>query len=132
MNTLIARHRAVTRIAVPCLLALAALVGPGVATADAATAPRAKSDCASGYFCVWTGTNYTGTIQRISATNAYRAVTLSTTRSYYNHRSKRTWLHQALDGSGSHVCINPGVSKASTSGWQATANAVYLATIANC
>lgn len=105
----------------------------GAAPADAAASPtRAKSDCGSGYFCVWSSSNFSGTIQRFSATNSYRAITLSSTRSYYNNRSYRTWLHAEPSGGGSTVCVNPGSSNASTSGWQSYAEAVYLATVVNC
>jgi hypothetical protein len=104
---------------------------PNVAHAADVT-PSLLSDCPSGYFCVWSGTNYTGTIQRFAATNAYRTISLSATKSYYNHRSQRTWLHEDPDGGGSSTCINPGASKTSTTGWQTTAEAVYLATVTNC
>lgn len=102
---------------------------------EAGAVPRvatAKSDCGSGYFCVWSSTNYSGSIQRFSSTNSYRAITLSSTRSYYNNRSYRTWLHAEPNGGGSTVCINPGGSVAVTSGWQTLAEAVYLATITSC
>ncbi|WP_311208461.1 MULTISPECIES: peptidase inhibitor family I36 protein [unclassified Aeromicrobium] len=103
------------------------------APAGAAIAPvEAKSDCGSGYFCVWSSTNYSGTIQRFSATNSYRDITLNSTRSYYNNRSYRTWLHSNSDGGGSTQCINPRSSRSSTSGWQTYAQAAYLATIVNC
>ena len=41
---------------------------------DVATAPLAKRDlfsCTSGYTCVWTGTNYTGTFGRYNTNNIY-------------------------------------------------------------
>lgn len=102
-------------------------------SADASARPAAaKSDCGNGYFCIWSSTNFSGTIQRFSATNSYRAVTLSTTRSYYNNRSYRTWLHAEPNGGGSNLCINPGASKTTTSGWQSLAEAVYLATVSSC
>lgn len=94
--------------------------------------PSVISECPAGYFCVWSGTTFSGNMQKISATNSYRSISLTSTRSFYNHRSQRTWLHAVPDGGGSNICVDPGVSKASTTGWQANAEAVYLATITNC
>lgn len=119
-------HSRITRMALTIVIAVgAALIAPGPAAA-------ARSDCPSGYFCVWTGTNYSGTIQRINVTNSYRAINLNATRSYYNNRSQRTWLHSSATGGGSTQCINPGRSSGSTSGWQASAKAAYLATVTSC
>lgn len=115
------------------LIAAVALTVFSPSTAHAAVEPAtAKSDCGSGYFCVWSSSNFTGTIQRISATNSYRSITLTTTKSYYNNRSYRTWLHAEPNGGGSNICINPRVSNANTSGWQALADAAYLATLTSC
>ncbi len=122
------------RLCVPLILTLAAtalLFAPSRADASSRVA-TAKSDCGSGYFCVWSSTNYSGSIQRFSSTNSYRSITLSSTRSYYNHRSYRTWLHAEPNGGGSKVCVNPGGSVAVTSGWQSLAEAVYLATVTSC
>lgn len=129
----ITRTHVHARNLVTALVAALALVALSPSSAGAFTKPMAaKSDCGSGYFCVWSSTNFSGGIQRFSATNSYRAVTLSTTRSYYNNRSYRTWLHAEPNGGGSTLCINPGSSNASTSGWQSIAEAVYLATVSNC
>ena len=124
------------------LSALSHLLAGTVLVASAAAVPadpstdtplmRARSDCPSGSFCVWSGTSFTGTIRKLSATNDYLSINLSSTRSYYNHRSQRTWLHEKSDGSGSHLCVDPGVSRASTTGWAASAEAVYLATVTSC
>lgn len=121
-----------------CLLTVAACTSLALAVtpADRAHAstplPTAISDCRAGYFCVWSGTNFTGTIQRISATNSYRPISVQTSKSYYNNRAYRTWLHSDPAGDGSRVCIGPRASKPSTSGWQSVANAAYLATITSC
>jgi hypothetical protein len=98
----------------------------------AVVTPAAQSSCPSGNFCVWSGTNFTGQIQKISTSNSYKAISLSSVNSHYNNRTKRTWLHEDLDGGGSTTCIKPGVAKLSTSGWQTTADAAYLATITTC
>lgn len=82
--------------------------------------------------CVWSQTGYSGTMKKISATGSYKSIGLATVESYYNNRSKRTWLHEKVDGSGDYVCLNPGARASSLSGWQDNAKAVYLATITNC
>ncbi|VXB03751.1 peptidase inhibitor family I36 protein [Aeromicrobium sp. 9AM] len=99
---------------------------------SAGPADAAIGDCPSGYMCLWSQPNYSGTIKKINATGSYKAIGLSTVESYYNHRSKRTWLHSTTDGSGSYVCLDPGDRASSLSGWQDNAKAVYLATITNC
>jgi hypothetical protein len=113
------------------IVAAAASISSLPATATEMS-PAVLSDCPSGSFCVWTGTGFSGTMQKISATNSYRSITLSSTKSFYNHRSQRSWLHATPDGSGASTCVEPGASRASTSGWQATAESVYLATITDC
>ena len=123
--------RTIASTVIATIAAWGGLALPVPATA-AQQSTNALSECPSGYFCVWSDTNYSGNMQRISATNSYRSISLVSTRSYYNHRSQRTWLHEESDGSGSYVCLNPGASKASTSGWQASADAAYLATVTNC
>lgn len=105
---------------------------PTVVVSTAQPAHAALSDCPSGYMCLWSQPNYGGTIKKISATNSYKAIGLSAVESYYNNRTKRTWLHEAADGSGSYVCLNPGARAGSLSGWQDNAKAVYLATITDC
>lgn len=121
----------IVRLASLALVAVAFVVVPR-SSQGAQVSPFALSECPSGTFCLWSGTNFSGSVQKITTTNAYRSITLSSTQSYYNNRTRRTWLHDQSDGSGSTVCINPGASKATTSGWQTTAEAAYLATITTC
>ena len=125
-------HSSFSKTAAAVVSSLVAVVALSAPAGAAVVAPEAKSDCGSGYFCVWSGTGFSGTIQRFSATNSYRSISLSFTRSYYNHRADRTWLHELPNGAGSSKCVNPGASASSTSGWQTTAEAVYLATITTC
>ncbi|MFC5677145.1 peptidase inhibitor family I36 protein [Aeromicrobium endophyticum] len=113
------------------VLVASAAGGPAVSSTDTPLM-RARSDCPSGSFCVWSGTSFTGSFKKLSTTNAYLAIDLSSTRSYYNHRSQRTWFHEQSDGSGSKICVDPGVSRASTSGWATSAEAAYLATVTSC
>ncbi|MFI5430224.1 peptidase inhibitor family I36 protein [Aeromicrobium sp. UC242_57] len=123
--------RLVTRSVIASIIG-AASVAQTNASHGLVVTPTALSECASGYLCVWSGANYSGSIQRISTTNSYRPISLTATKSYYNNRAKRTWLHEKQDGSGSTVCIKPGAKKATTTGWQTTSKAVYLATITDC
>ncbi|MFI5430213.1 peptidase inhibitor family I36 protein [Aeromicrobium sp. UC242_57] len=104
----------------------------GISLFSAGPAEALASDCPSGYMCWWSGTNYSGTMKKTAATGAYHPTGMSTIESYYNRRTKRTWLHQTADGSGSYVCLEPGARSGNLSGWQDNAKAVYLATIANC
>lgn len=102
------------------------------ATVHVAPAQAAPSDCPSGSMCLWSKPNYAGTLKKISATGAYRSTGLSAVGSYYNNRSKRTWLHATSDGSGTYACLDPGRRSSTLSGWQSGAKAVYLATITEC
>lgn len=122
----------IARVALTASLLGAVLVSQPIASHADSISPLALSECPSGNFCVWAGTNFSGAMQRISTTNAYREISLAATKSYYNNRTKRTWLHDSPDGSGSTVCIGPGAQKVITTGWQTTAEAAYLATITNC
>ncbi|MET0821346.1 MAG: peptidase inhibitor family I36 protein [Aeromicrobium sp.] len=118
-------------LAATALLATVAVLHPSAAEATPQV-PATSSDCPSGNFCVWSRTNFRGEMQKIAATNSYRTINLTTTASYYNNRTKRTWLHEEADGSGASVCVGPGASKSSTSGWQSAANGAYLATVTSC
>ena len=82
--------------------------------------------------CVWTGSNYTGGMESFSTTGSYRLIDLSTARSAYNNRSKRTYLHKESNGSSSYTCFGPGGSDSSLTSWQTSAEAVYLSTYTNC
>lgn len=101
----------------------------------AATAPAAEaalSQCPSSYMCLWSKPNYRGDIKTIAAVGGYKPTVLKVVGSYYNNRSKRTWLHATSNGSGTFTCLEPGARDATLSGWQSTAKAVYLATITAC
>jgi hypothetical protein len=119
------------------LMAAALLVVQGAASPSSAESGNPSvtmglSQCYSGYFCIWSGTNYTGSIQRFSATGSYREITLSTVRSLYNRRSARTFLHEAADGSEHNSCYDPGERVADLTGWRQTAEAVWLSTVTSC
>lgn len=109
-------------------LTMAAIIN----TLSATPAQAALSDCPSGYICLWSKPNYTGTLQKISTTGAYKSIGLSIVESIYNNRSKRTWLHAAADGSGSYQCLEPAARFSNLTGWHNQAKAVYLTTVAEC
>jgi hypothetical protein len=90
------------------------------------------SQCPSGYMCVWTGSSYSGTMQKFNATGGYRSVNFATINSVYNRRASRTYLHEESDGSGVYACYSPGGRNANLSGWAENAEAVYLSTVTNC
>ncbi len=58
----------------------------GIASAGQA-APRAASDCPSGWFCVWSGANYTGHMQKVAGSNddLTQYSVFQDFRSWYNH-----------------------------------------------
>jgi hypothetical protein len=109
------------------------LVATGATVLTSLTSANAAAgDCPSGYMCLWSQPSYSGAMKKISTTGSYKSIGLTTVESYYNNRSKRRWLHEALDGSGQYVCLDPGARASSLSGWQDNAKAVYLAMITNC
>jgi len=99
---------------------------------NAAPAHASLSQCTSGYMCVWSGASYTGTFKRFSSTGSYQSIGLTTVGSYYNYRSRRTYLHEKTDGSGYYSCLNPGAKAAALTGWKTHAKAVYLSTTTYC
>ena len=111
------------------LLPLAASLGP---LAPESVAVRSLDQCESGYLCVWSGTGYTGTMQRFRATGAYRPITVARVKSVYNHRAGRAFVHEGSRGGGVFACFSPGERDSETSGWVQRAGSVYLSASANC
>lgn len=109
--------------------AAAALPWPAEAGGPAV---QSIGQCPSGYFCVWSGTSFTGSIWKTNVTSSYRSIGLSTIRSLYNHRTKRTFFYELSGGGGLSDCYNPGDQYASLTGWRTTANSVYLSTNTLC
>ncbi|MFF4081660.1 peptidase inhibitor family I36 protein [Streptomyces sp. NPDC001777] len=63
------------------------LVGTAGSAGASPVTPQAAADCPSGYFCVWSGQNYTGHRQQVAGKNAdltKYSVFLSF-KSWYNH-----------------------------------------------
>ncbi|WP_112466710.1 peptidase inhibitor family I36 protein [Streptomyces triticisoli] len=63
------------------------LAGSAGAVSAAEVAPQAASDCPSGWFCVWSGKNYTGRMQKVAGTNAdlTKYPVFQSFKSWYNH-----------------------------------------------
>ncbi|MEG3628862.1 peptidase inhibitor family I36 protein [Streptomyces poriticola] len=64
------------------------LLAGSAGTAGAAqAAPAAAKDCPSGWFCVWSGKNYTGRMQKVAGTNKdlTKFVVFQGFKSWYNH-----------------------------------------------
>lgn len=96
------------------------------------TADAALSDCPSGYMCVWSGTNYSGSLQKFSATSQRLTISLLSVDSYYNNRTRRTYYTQYANGTGNSSCLSAGTRAADLSGWKNTAKGVYLSTTTSC
>ncbi|MFF5446405.1 peptidase inhibitor family I36 protein [Streptomyces sp. NPDC012888] len=62
------------------------LAGTAGTAGAAPAAPQAPSDCPSGYFCVWSGQNYTGRRQQVAGSNddLTRFVVFQNFKSWYN------------------------------------------------
>ncbi|CAL9275427.1 peptidase inhibitor family I36 protein [Streptomyces rochei] len=64
------------------------LLATSAGAAQAApAAPAAAKDCPSGWFCVWSGQNYTGRMQKVAGTNRDLTgfVVFQGFKSWYNH-----------------------------------------------
>ncbi|MFI1168633.1 peptidase inhibitor family I36 protein [Streptomyces sp. NPDC020801] len=63
------------------------LAGSAGAASAAQFTPQAASDCPSGYFCVWSGQNYTGHRQQVAGSNAdlTKYSVFQSFKSWYNH-----------------------------------------------
>lgn len=114
------------------------LVAPAEAeatTAETTDGPdvtlASTNQCASGYFCVWTQANYTGTIQRFKTQSQYSSIAVYRVGSFYNNRSKRVFLYADASGDTS-ACYGAGAKRSSTSGWVTYAEGTYLSTATSC
>jgi peptidase inhibitor family I36 len=63
------------------------LAGSAGAASAAEATPQAASACPSGWFCVWSGKNYTGRMQKVAGKNANltKYSVFQNFRSWYNH-----------------------------------------------
>jgi len=121
------RTRRASRLAVTLLIAAASLVA-----VEAPASAGVKSTCPSGYFCVWTGTDYNGSRYQFRNVDDYNRINADPIRSAYNNRSKRTYLNQGTGSSSTYSCFGPRDSDRSLSGWQVHANSAFLSIYTNC
>jgi len=119
--------RLARRLIAPMLLVAASLV-----SVNSAAYAGQRSDCPSGYFCVWTQTNYDGTRYQYNNVNNYNLIGADPIGSAYNNRSKRTYLNENSGSSSTYSCFGPGNYDAVLSGWQVHANSAYLSSYTNC
>jgi hypothetical protein len=93
-------------------LALAVLAAPAGAADDDPTDPvgvtaYSSSQCASGRFCVWSGTGYSGTFWSTGVTGL-QATGVATARSVWNRMSVDVRTYSGSGGTGSVACWNAG------------------------
>lgn len=87
------------------------------------------SECASGRFCVWARTNFTGSFQSKSGSGVTRNLS-GTTKSAWNNRGKAARLYN--NAGSAWTCYAPGDQDSSLpSSYQAAAK-VYLASGGAC
>ncbi|MEV7439942.1 peptidase inhibitor family I36 protein [Streptomyces sp. NPDC091204] len=87
-----------------------ALTG-GLLVGGAGTASAAASDCPSGYFCVWSGSNYTGQRQQVAGTNASltQYAVFQNFKSWYNHGASCDFkAYSGTNYSGSSTIVAKG------------------------
>lgn len=125
------KSRRTRRITLTAIAAALASTVPGPAGADDVDV-QSIGQCPSGYFCVWSGTNFTGTIWKTNTTNSYKSIGPSTIHSLYNNRTKRSTLYELAGGGGLSDCYNAGEQYSSLAGWRTTANSTYLSTTTLC
>lgn len=114
-----------TGLASVAMMASIILVGPTPLTASAAVSPLGLESCAAGRLCRWSGTNYQGTLSTVSTTGAVVDVR-GTWRSLYVNRSSSVVLYSGSGGSGTSLCLGPGRTAPSLSGWQSYPGSVRL------
>lgn len=73
--------------------------------------PQSSSQCASGRFCLWSGTAYTGTF--FSTTTSVDSGPGWTAKPVYNRTTRAVRVYSGTAGGGSSTCFAPGASSAS-------------------
>lgn len=111
---------------------IASLVFVVVAAFPWTPAQASIASCPSGALCLWSGSNYTGSMQVFTTTSSYRTVFLGYALSLYNHRTKRSNIYQGSGGTGVWACFSAGEKQNPTRGWVTLARSVYLSTGQYC
>lgn len=106
------------------------VVGKAATSDDPVMTTLSTSQCGSGYLCVWSESNYQGTIQRFSTQSKYTSISIRV-RSFYNNRSKRVYIYGDPGGSPS-ACYGAGTKRATTTSWVPSAEGTYLSTATSC
>ncbi len=91
---------------------------------------QSLSQCGSGYFCVWTQANFTGTIQRFSSVG-YATINVYRVGSFYNNRNRRVYLYANAAGNP-NACFAAGAKRGNTSSWPTYAAGAYLSSVTSC
>ncbi|QZN84846.1 peptidase inhibitor family I36 protein [Cellulomonas sp. C5510] len=98
-----ARFAAVAAVA----LALTALAPVAQADEDVSVGARSSGQCASGRFCVWSGTNYSGSFWS-TASVGLQDTTVPVAGSVWNRMGVDVRMYSGTGGSGSIRCWNNG------------------------
>jgi len=96
----------------------------GVASA-APAAPQAASDCPLGWFCVWSGKNYTGHMQKVAGKNAdlTQFSVFQNFMSWYNHgRSCDYKWYGEKNYGGNSAVLAKGVKGTGDTHWNQKSN----------
>lgn len=70
--------------------------------------------CSNGFFCVWSGANYTGSFTQTASTTAVPTAA-TTWRSVWNRSPKAARVYSGTNSTGTSVCYAPGARSSSTS-----------------
>jgi len=91
------------------------LLAGSAGAASAEVTPQAASDCPSGYFCVWAGSNYTGHRQQVAGSNAdlTQYPVFQSFKSWYNHGASCNFKWYSAKNYGGSNGIIPKGSKTS-------------------
>ncbi|MHA7961092.1 peptidase inhibitor family I36 protein [Streptomyces sp. L500] len=104
-------NRKVAAIAGGIVLTGGLLAGSAGAAGAAQSTPQAASDCPSGYFCVWAGTNYTGHRQQVAKNNRDLTIypVFQNFKSWYNHGASCAFTaYSEKNYGGEHVTLAKG------------------------
>lgn len=105
-----ARFAAVAALA----LGLTALAPVAQADEDVPVEPLSSSQCASGRFCVWSGTNYSGAFWS-TASVGLQDTTVAVAGSVWNRMGVDVRMYSGTGGSGTIRCWNNGQQNGSVS-----------------
>ena len=111
-----ARRTTRTRFAAAAALALAltALAPVAQADDDLPVEPFSSSQCASGRFCIWAGTNYSGAFWS-TASVGLQDTSISVAGSVWNRMGVDVRMYSGTGGSGTIRCWNNGQQNGSVS-----------------